>query len=170
MKLNHWIIPIVLGVVACFGFNYLTVEGVAYVNLHEVFDQFEMKKELQKDFDTRVSAEQKIIDESRMAVATLKLRWESDRQNMALYDSLTTFWQMSELQEKERENSIALMTEEFDAQIHDQMQQYLDDFGKNKKVKILLGVMDNGTILHSANGVDLTKEAIEYVNEKYLDK
>jgi Skp family chaperone for outer membrane proteins len=170
MKIYHWILPVLLSLIVCFGFNYFSEDGVAYVDLQEVFEEFEMKKELQKDFESRVASEQKLLDEARLSVAGLKLRWESDRGNKLLYDSLTTLWQLSELQEEEHERRIAQMTDEFDTQIHDQLSQYLDDFGGARKVKLLMGVMDNGTVLHSDTAIDLTKDAIEYVNEKYLDK
>jgi hypothetical protein len=62
------------------------------------------------------------------------------------------------------------MTKTFDDQIQQRLQLYLKEFGENKHLDLLMGVMNNGTVLYNSAGIDYTQQAIEFVNEKYLDK
>jgi Skp family chaperone for outer membrane proteins len=170
MKKGHWIIPLLLGLGTFLVTWFANQRTIAFVNLETVFSGFEMRKELQKDFDQAMKQKQVILDSAKMNLASLKVKWEANRDDQVLYEQLMNAWQRNETQSEELEESMAQMTKTFDDQIQQRLQLYLKEFGENKHLDLLMGVMNNGTVLYNSEGIDYTQQAIEYVNEKYLDK
>lgn len=64
------------------------------------------------------------------------------------------------------QNEISL-TEDYNAQIWTQLNQYIKEFGKSKDLDLMLGANGNGSILYANEAYDLTEECILYVNNKF---
>lgn len=170
MNVKTWLIPILIGVITFFAVMYFNQSKIGYVNLEKVFEEFEMKKELQKEFDNTVKDQQALIDSANIRLANLQAAWDQNRGNTQLSGSIAATYQMNERIVNAAQDKIEKLTFEFDTKIQTQLKQYLSDFGKSEGHSLLLGVMNDGTVLHGSEQADLTSKAIEYVNNRYLDK
>lgn len=170
MKWQLLVIPTLIGLITFMASWMVNKPNVAYVDLEKVFNEFEMKKELQKPYNKEVNFRRAKLDSAKLELAQLKTKWELDKGNTELYDILMYKWQYNEEMAKQTEEEIEELTTKFDMQIQNQLKQFLNDFGKAKNVDILLGVTQDGTVLYGSNKSDYTNEAISYLNEKYLDK
>ncbi|MFM9986072.1 MAG: OmpH family outer membrane protein [Flavobacteriales bacterium] len=170
MNWTNGLISIVVAIAVAFLVSWYCKPAIGYADLNKVFSEFEMKKELQKDYDKQIRFFQSKMDSSKFAVAKLKTDWEANRENEALYNHLMNEWQRNEALVNEAQGQIDELTLQFDNQIQTQLKQYLNDFGKSKNLDMLMGLTNDGTLLYGGQSMDYTQAAIEYVNEKYLDK
>ncbi|MFN8865269.1 MAG: hypothetical protein ACK5W1_13215, partial [Flavobacteriales bacterium] len=90
--------------------------------------------------------------------------------NGQMYDELNQAIKLTQAQESRVVNLMEKRKQELDEQIHLQLSQYLNEFGKATSTDILLGVMNDGTILYSSAYSDMTTQAIEFINVRYKDK
>jgi outer membrane protein len=170
MNWKNTIVPLFSVLLALGGIWYFSGKKIAFVKLETVFNEFQMKKELQKNFDATVKQHEALLDTARMELLHLKMNWEKDKQSEALYHQVMEMAERNDKLEQGTRDKVADLTAKFDEQIHGRLEQYLKEFGESKDVEILMGVMDNGTVLYHKSAADYTADAILYVNKKYLDK
>ncbi|MFN8697841.1 MAG: OmpH family outer membrane protein [Flavobacteriales bacterium] len=144
--------------------------AVAFVNLETAFQQFEMTKELQAQFERETARERRTLDSLKFELASIQERWDKQRGNGQMYDELNQAIKLTQAQESRVVNLMEKRKQELDEQIHLQLSQYLNEFGKATSTDILLGVMNDGTILYSSAYSDMTTQAIEFINVRYKDK
>ena len=58
----------------------------------------------------------------------------------------------------------------YDQQINSQLQAYLHEFGEEQNVKLLLALDKDATILYEDSSLNLSNQAIEFINQKYQGK
>jgi Skp family chaperone for outer membrane proteins len=85
MKKGLWVVPLLFGITTFLVTWFANQRTIAFVNLETVFTAFEMRKELQKDFDQALKQKQMILDSAKMDLASLKEKWEANRDNQVLY-------------------------------------------------------------------------------------
>jgi outer membrane protein len=59
------------------------------------------------------------------------------------------------------------LSEQYTADIWKRINAYLVDFGKAKGYNFILGANGNGNLMYANDGVNVTKEAVEYINMKF---
>lgn len=170
MKTAHWLIPLVISSISALAVWHFNNRTFGYVNLEEAFENFQMKIELQKKFDKTMLKERKTLDSLNLVAANFQTLWDENRGNSELYESMTLSLQQLSQKEQLQQTRMENMKLEFDSQIQKQLAQFLKEFGASINAEILFGVMDDGTILHSSEGTDMTENAIEFINGRYLDK
>jgi outer membrane protein len=141
-------------------------EKQAYVDTIKVFNEFGMKKTLEKKM-------KKALEQDRVMLDSLKLHLQTIY-NDSLIDGNKRFIAVRETQSKieqkayqASQNEIAL-TDQYNTQIWKQLNQYLKDFGATKELDFMYGTSGQGNILFATEKYDLTEECIEYTNNKYL--
>lgn len=160
-------ISIILSVILSF-FLFNSMEGMkkqAYVDTVKVFNEFELKKSLEKKMDFILLKEKREIDSLKIELQAIY--------NDTLMVGNNRFLKIREIEsEVERkvylasQNEISL-TEDYNAQIWTQLNQYIKEFGKSKDLDLMLGANGNGSILYANEAYDLTEECILYVNNKF---
>lgn len=60
--------------------------------------------------------------------------------------------------------------DQYNEQIWKQLNQYIEDYGRDNGYDYLLGASGQGAIMYANEAQDLTKEIIFYVNNKYSGK
>jgi Skp family chaperone for outer membrane proteins len=63
--------------------------------------------------------------------------------------------------------SNSTLTQQYDDQIHAQMESYLVDFGKENNYDMVFGTESLGTILYARDRFDATLEATKYINNRF---
>ena len=164
MKLN--ILAILISV-ASFVFSiYLWSESrreFVFVDLKFLFDNFEYKKHLEKDFE-------RVLQYRRMEIDSLEQDYQ---QSSATPDEETLRSKQVYLAGKKRayqEDNIAL-SQEFDKKIYLQLKQYVREYAQAKHIRLVIGELeDNLNIVGPGEHDNINKELVDFVNKKYQNK
>jgi outer membrane protein len=142
---------------------------VVYVNMDELFNGFQMKKELENDFISRSNQIQKRIETLQIKITNFKE--EVNQKISANYvDSLNRAnTQLSELNRQFQEEYMPLK-EQYDAQIQNQLLNYMKEFGKANDYDLVITNLNGSTVIFGSDDVNVTAEALEFVNQKYAGK
>lgn len=167
-------IAIILSVIAiCISvFVYVSFmnnkQKTAYVVLQELFEKFELKKELEKNYSLTKNARKKILDSIQIDLSVLSKRLSVTpspvKEEIDLFER-----KKIEFNQKmnEFEQSNIQLTKEFDDKIILQLNQYISDYGKENAYDMIYGNTSNGSIMYGDEKNNITEEVIEYINQKY---
>ncbi len=168
MNINKKFIgPVLLvGLVACSIFwSIYSSKKIAYVNTSVLYDGFKLKKELEDKYKKVQLARQNLLDSIKFKIQYITIKGN------ALTDNDKS--QISELQrsylykEKEFTTDNEATVQQYSEQIWKQINQYMDDYGKEKGYDVIFGATGQGNIMYAKEKDDITKDVSEYINQKY---
>lgn len=138
---------------------------IGYVNTSIVYDGFKLKKELETKYKTVQLTRQNLLDSIKFKVQYLSLKGNAMNENEKM--------QINELQrsylvkEKEFNEDNDVTATQYSEQIWKQINQFMSDYGKQNHYDVILGATGQGNIMYAKEQDDITKEIIEYINNKY---
>lgn len=138
---------------------------IGYVNTSLVYDGFKLKKELETKYKTVQLVRQNLLDSIKFKVQYLSLKGAAINENEKM--------QINELQrsylakEKEFNNDNEATAAQYSEQIWKQINQFMDDYGKENNYDVILGATGQGNIMYAKEQDDITKPILEYINNKY---
>lgn len=149
-------------------FNKNTADNYAFIKTNEVYDQFELKKELAAQFTQ--------IENSRTLVMdSMKVRMDQLERQLRAAQSPTEI-EISQYQSLGKElndlntsytQELKEVQERFNEQIWSRINQYVEDYGNEHNLELIFGANGNGNIMHGGTEKDITNEVTAYINEKY---
>lgn len=145
-------------------------EKVAYMDIKRVFDEFKYKQELEKEL-TGIKNKRKFSLDSMEA--NLKLLSNRAKADLSNKDLLALFATEKELYLKRKymlEDEEEQMVKTYDAKIITQLNSYVKQYGKEKGYSLILGATSDGNIMYSDTTLDISKDIIKYINNKYEGK
>ncbi len=168
-----WVLVIGIGVLSVVNFIGKSEEDsgkVVYADLTEVFNQFEMKKELQQKLESEIGQKKQLLDsvmfklslaksKAEDPAATEEVKWEYQQMQNYFFQEKRAFDDYSMAQ-----------TQNYDAQILKQMTQYIEDYGKEQNYKLILGKNESGNVLFGNEPSDITNDLVEAINKNYQGK
>lgn len=157
---NIFITLLLLTGVALFFLN--KEKKVAYVTTMKVFEEFKMKKEIELKYQKIQIMKQTYLDSIRLEIRSLETTRKPEDE--LRWNELKKLYLIKEDQFNQ-ENE--LLYKDFTEQIWKQLNQYVEDYGKENKYDFLFGAAGQGNIMYANDKEDKTKEVIEYVNKKY---
>lgn len=143
----------------------------AHIKLGDVYENFELKKQLEIKLTEVETARKNILDSLEFQLKSLQVKINDTQENDA---SLIRMFQLNRdyflktTQQFEEDNQ--RMSEEYNKQIWNQLNQYIKDYGKANNYTYVFGADGSGTIMYGAEEIDITKEVIKYTNEKFKGK
>ncbi len=168
MKTTHWLIinSIILLVLLAMGIYSLSQkEKNVYLDTAEVFNGFKLQKELRTKLENVQSARQAILDSIQLRLTAISSSSDFDPQNPGEeFFSLRGLYQQ---RQKQFEEDNQRLSNEYDRQIWNQLNQYVKDYGKEHNYTIIFGANGQGNIMYASETRDITKELIDYINNKY---
>ena len=143
-------------------------KGIAYIDVKKVFDEFQLKKELQKKYQGQMASKKQVIDSLGFQLQRLEIEIgatkKPDKEKVDLYMSKQKqYIDLSKIYTEEDKN----INSEYDSQILNQMNQYVKEYGDENGYEMILGSIGNGNIMQAKSEIDLTKPMIKYINNKY---
>ncbi len=147
------------------------VETSAYVNLKELFDGFDMKKEIEITLKKDLNEKQNELDSLLFQLQAFNNKLNSKQNDSK--DDILKFQQMQNyyIQQKNTLDEYRYSkTQQFDSQIIEQMTQYIKDYGSNSKYEYIYGLNSNGNIMYAREHKDITKDVLQFINNKYQGK
>ncbi len=165
--MKKYIQPLLLVLLVAFAvfWSSFNSKKIAYVNTISVYDGFKMKKELEDKYKKVQLTRQNLLDSIRFKIEYISVKGKD------LTDSDRS--QINELQrsylykEKEFNSNNEATGQQYTEQIWKQINQYLEDYGKENNYDIIFGANGQGNIMFAKEGDDITKDVSEYINKKY---
>lgn len=154
------------------GMVYSNTPKMAFINLQKLYDQFELKKEMEKKLTTVQTARKNTLDSLEFRLNAL-----SDSMKYADSKEQQKIRQQFEMQRKEylykdksytedNENMVA----QYDEQVWGQLNQYITEFGEKNNYTMVLGGDGSGSVMYAQSSLDITEKVASYVNERYKGK
>jgi len=155
--------------VAFVGYGFFNNKNVKTINFFEVYNAFKMKTDLEKKFNASQVEQSKALDSAQVELDALyKLLKAGDRSITQLEFEKKKGMYLKNLENFEQ--STNEVQENYRQSIIERLKQYLGEFSKNNNINVLLGKDDGVILLHYDVNLDVTKEALDFVNKKYDGK
>lgn len=179
MKLKHYLIFTIITIVVSLGtvviINSLMAGKnqfkTAHIKLGNVYENFELKKQLEVKLTKIENARKNILDSLEFQLKSLQIKITDTKEKDA---SLIEMFQLNRdnylktSQQFEEDNQ--RMSEEYNKQIWDRLNQYIKDYGKENNYTYVFGADGSGAIMYGTDGIDITEELTKYANEKFNGK
>jgi|SRR6185312_5108891 len=168
---NYLIILLIMLTTASIYFNYRSYSKetkLGYIDIQGVFNEFNMKKDMQKKLVMGTSGIKARLDSMRLGLQAEKARLDAMKNPPK--EDVGIFYQKREeyyMGSKNFENMKDSLTKQYDKQILGQLNQYVQEYGKANGYTYIFGSDQNGSIMYAGQGEDLTAEVIKYLNSKY---
>lgn len=169
MKIPKQNIAVILGLLSFIGVVILFIVGlprtqkVAFINTSKVFSEFKMKKVLESDFKKVENMRKEQLDSLLLELKLL------NRNAKSLEDKSILEYKKEEFTLKRDEFGKAndALTEKYNEQIWNQLNQYIKDYGEKNGYDFIYGASGDGTLMYASEKKDVTAEIVLYVNQKY---
>jgi len=132
---------------------------IGVVDAVKLFDQFDMKKELEAQEKLKLQSASKQMDSVGNLLQLAKAaKNEAEIKKLSYaYDYMKTAL----------EQEYTAGNRDINAQVWKRLNPALDEFGKKTGMHLIIGANGMGTVLYNDDYFDLTAEAIKYINAKY---
>lgn len=164
-KIGFFITGIIVIIVITACFFIFFDKKVAYVNTYQLYEEFKLKKELEEKLKKTQLSRQVILDSIKSKIQLVGIN--KDLSDQMLADKIQELRQTYFLKEKQFSQENESQAQQYTDQVWEQLNQYVKDYGKEHRLKYILGANGQGSIMYADESNDITKELIEYVNEKY---
>ncbi|MCK5856730.1 MAG: OmpH family outer membrane protein [Bacteroidales bacterium] len=151
---------------------YFTVPQTAFLNVNDLYNKFDYKVELEKEYDSVQKRRTEVLDslnldlKSRYAqISNLDKLNEEDPQITAFIQKRDEYNELKKKFEGEAEEIRARLSN----MIWEQLNQYIKEYGYEQNYTFIYGAKGDGTIMYAQEGVDITSEVVEFVNSRYDD-
>lgn len=169
MKITNWkTILAFVGLIFLMAFAYFDLrqkinKPSVVIDMEKLYQSFQMTKTLEKKY-VQLSKERGLaIDSLNSVMQTLQVPQNDQGNAIAVNQKIQTVAYTQAALQQENET----MRLELEQQIWNQLNQYLYQFGQENSYPIILGSMGHGNVIYVEQPVDITEQAIEFVNEKY---
>ena len=149
----------------CLFWSYYSSKKIAYVNTVLVYDNFKLKKELESKYKTVELLRQNLLDSIKFKIQyiTIKGKNLSEEDRNQINDLQRSYL----YKEKEFNANNEETAQQYSEQIWKQINQFMEDYGKENKYDYIFGASGQGNIMYAKNGDDITKDVTDYINKKY---
>lgn len=135
------------------------VERVVVVDVIRVFNEFKLKKDLEKRVETPLSALSGQIDSMKALFENAQQR--NDEKAVQSYGQ-----DLYRLQQQ-AQGAYELSNKNINDQVWKRLNPLIDEFGKEHKYRVIIGANGMGSVLYNDKAIDETDDLIKFVNSKY---
>lgn len=144
---------LVLGLLAMTLKQSLGVSKVVYVDIGRMLEGYKFKKDLENEGN-------KNLYQIKATVDSLKLAHKVDAGNAAI-DSQVLHAQRA------FDQYYVYSNQELSKKVWERLNPLLEQYGKERGYELVVGANGAGTVLHGAKNIDVTDDAVKYINEHY---
>lgn len=173
MKLKRDVAILLLLIIALFGYSiYLTFQTpkIGYIDLVKVYNEFDLKKEKEKDLKQIETGQNKVLDSLKLNLELIKRNYISTGGNDTLKNDYIMYLKNYETKSNEFEIIKDKLVQDFDDAIWKQLNQYIKDYSKEKGYDLMLGANGSGAVMYANPAYEISDDVIKYTNEKYNGK
>lgn len=146
------------------GWNFCTTPKLAYIDIKTVYDGFELKKDLEKNYTQTVEARQKNLDSLVLQIKIYERKFQGKAATDEIYNTM-----IAEFYEKKKaytEDNEAL-AQKMDEQVLTEINKSIKVYGENNNYTFVFGANGNGTLMYAKESKNITKSFIEFLNKQY---
>lgn len=141
--------------------------SLIYIDNISVFKEFDLTKELEQNKTDLVTKRIQVLVNLENNMDEIKTKLEETPNDKDLINKFSDLSEEHYLLQQKFDKENKEITSRYEKEIWIQLNQYIKDYGKNKKCKIIFGVSGQGNIMYTKDGLDKTEEIIDYVNKRY---
>ena len=132
---------------------------IGVVDAIKLFDQFNMKKELEGREKVKLQGLARQMDSLKnlLTMAHASKNEAEEQKLVATYNYVK-----SDLENKYKESN-----RDINEQVWKRLNPALDEYGKKQGLHLIIGANGMGSVLYNDDYYDLTSDAIKFVNKKY---
>jgi outer membrane protein len=164
---------VIILLITLLSITLLSRPKLGYVNLSKAYNEFELKKELDKKLTTIQQLRKNNLDSLELGLKTMsnQMRQEKNILDQKAFDALVIEFQTRrqdflEKQKKFSEDNDA-MTSQYMDQIWKQMNQFVSNYGKEKGYQSIVGGDGTGNVMYASPDIDITNDVVQYINKQY---
>ena len=143
-------------------------EKTSFVKLDKVYEEFQLKKDLEGKFKNIEAKRKSILDslEFELSLQAKKIENKTieDRNLMNDYQEKKETYFLKKQQFTQDNQAIM---DQYHTQIINKLNEYVSSYGKNNNYSYVLGTDGSGTIMYGKEENDITTEIIKYINNNY---
>jgi outer membrane protein len=163
MKLfNILVIFIFCGLATYLFFEKKNEKKIAYINNGELFDSFKMSAELNKSLKQAEDAKKSILDSLVNEIKYYNTNKDKEGFLRLKENYLSKRNAFSE--------DLVKLKQSASEKIAVQINEYIKEYAEEKNYSIILGANGNGNLWYAKENNDITKEIIQFANQKYAGK
>ena len=144
---------------------------MGYIVIQDVYNQFGLKKDLQRKYETSNKARKRLMDSLAMEVRMIGQKIDAEKGKDT---SDIRLFKTKRMEYFERKQSIAqddsAQMKQYDEQILTQLNQFVKDYGKENHYMCILGNGGNGALMQADESINITAQITQYINERYEGK
>jgi outer membrane protein len=144
----------------------------AYVDLPGVYDNFQMKKQLESKLDNVGSQRKSILDSLEIKLKTLASTIDhgmsaSQKHKDSLYSAYENLRQEYALKSQNFTEDNERTKQQYNEQIWKQLNQYIKDYGHDNGYAFIFGADGSGSLMYGNDPQNITDAIKEYVNKRF---
>lgn len=143
---------------------------IGHVDIKKVFDSFDMKKELEANLDANLLTKRKVLDSLSFQLQLLNQQYNAKVPSETELNNYQKLQQQFLYEKQQFEDFNEQTIANSNKQIIDQMTQYIKDFAIKEGYTYILGMNEDGNVLYGMESLDITDQAIKYINNSYQGK
>jgi len=149
-------------------YNNQGTPQTGYIIIQEVYNGFEMKKEMESKYMQAKNTRGKILDSLALELKALVQQINNEKEkNNSTIERFNNKREEYEQRKKTYEEDNAALSRQYDQQILTQLNQYMKDYAKSKHFAYVFGSDGNGSLIYGDESLNITKDMITHVNKKY---
>ena len=129
---------------------------IVFMDSFRVFEEFEMKKDLDQKLEKEIQPEKRMVDE-----LGLKLNVE---QNPKLKAELQSNFEIAKGQFDQRFQSLS---NQYTNDVTKRLNEYIKEYGKQKHYDLILGTDGQGNVMYIDTNSNITVDLIKFINKEY---
>ncbi len=159
------LILLAAAVVVLFYTTFRSHKKLGYIATAKVFDEFSLKKEMENDLKKVQTSRQAYLDSLKLIVQTLAGGAAKDNDS-----KISEYKKMYLIKEEQFNQENESVLRSYNDKVWKQLNQYVEDFGKENGYDYLFGTSGQGNLMYAAEGDNVTDAVIDYINKKYNGK
>ncbi len=166
MKSYIWGLGLLVLLIASVLYYQQSKTKIRYVNFIELYDSFNMKKELEEGFKKAQSVQVAKMDslKAELSVLSQNLQGAHERSDEEVFEKKRQlyFYQQKSIEQEQEEQML-----QYKDQIIKRLKLYVSDYSKEEGIDVLLGQDEGFSTLYAKESLNVTQDLLKYVNEKY---
>jgi len=158
--INSALIVLLFVLFALFCLNQPKPELVRYVDNVQLFNAFNMSKDLSKIHNDRIKNQVVLVDS---LYKNFQLSIKNEEKEIILKREQLNFQKENQKLQEMQE----YFSKEVSQQVWNRLNLYMKDYGTQYKYQLILGTQGNGNIMYADSIINITDDLLEYCNTKY---
>ena len=157
---------------ACMAFLFISCgreeTRVAFIQNYKLYSEFELAKELDAELKQFSNVRNRELDSLNLVFENkTELFKQMDEIPMTDYQAFNDLRNVIMYRKKAFENELMEKGREYDEQIWERINSYVEDYALENDYDLILGASGDGNLMFAKDTLDLTDELIAYCNHAY---